>query len=424
MRTSLLSRSAPLFAASLVLVASGCSSIAEAVGVAKKPTGPVEMRGVWATAPTLRDEASVEKIVVEAREKAGLNAVFLQVRARGDAYFLEGREPRPVGIVDARFDALDAAIDEGGSRTPIHAWINACLVSDADQRSRPRGHVVLERPEWLCVPKSLAADLYALPPRDPRYVDRLAKYATERRAEVEGLFMDPAIPDYRSYVVSIVEDVCRRYDVAGVHLDYVRYPGPDWGYSRAALDEFRLGIDRELDAAEKADMAARVAKDPFVYTRRYARRFDEFRRDAVSRLVADVARAARAAKPGVFVSAAVFPEISVARDQKRQEWRLWLDRGDLDAACPMIYTTHPEQFERQCREAISVRGRGRIWAGIGAWRLTSDEIVRRVETCRKLGADGVVLFSHQGLKDVRGGFDALLAGPFKEAAPPPSLAKP
>jgi uncharacterized lipoprotein YddW (UPF0748 family) len=248
------------------------------------------------------------------------------------------------------------------------------------------------------------------PPKDPSYREALARYAIEHKNEVEGLFCDPAVPEYRAFVVTVVKDLLQRYRIAGIHLDYIRYPNPKWGYSRAALDLFRVAVDRELLAAEKSDMAGRVAKDPLVYPRRYPARFAEFRRSAVTRLVEDVAQACRAANR--TVSAAVFPEIADARDKRFQEWPAWLERGILDVACPMIYTTDAAKFEEQARAAVNARGRGRVWAGMGAWKLDAHEIARRVDVVRSSGASGVVLFSHHGIREVQGAQAALRAGPF------------
>ena len=95
-----------------------------------------------------------------------------------------------------------------------------------------------------------------------------------------------------------------------------------------------------------------------------------------------------------------------------QDWPAWLARGDLDAACPMIYTTEAPKFEEQTKAAVAARGRGQIWAGMGAWKLDAPEIARRVDVTRKAGASGVVLFSHHSLRDIAGVEAALVGGPF------------
>jgi uncharacterized lipoprotein YddW (UPF0748 family) len=338
------------------------------------------------------------------------------VRARGDAIFRSSIEPWAMHLEGRGEDLLAETLARAGGDFEVHAWVNACLVANADALPQDSKHVSVAHPEWLSVPQDLAEELWHKPPKDPSYRDALARYASAHKNEVEGLFCDPIVPEYRAHVAAVVADICQRYRIAGIHLDYIRYPGPQWGFSRAALDHFRVAVDRELGAAERADMGERAARDPLVYARRYPVRFAEFRRAAVTRLVQEIARVCRA--KGVMITAAVFPDIADARDKRFQEWPLWLERGDLDAACPMIYTTDAAKFEEQARAAVGARGSGRIWAGMGAWKLDAHEIARRVDVIRRAGASGVLLFSHHALRDIQGAQAALRAGPFALRARP------
>jgi hypothetical protein len=38
-----------------------------------------------------------------------------------------------------------------------------------------------------------------------------------------------------------------------------------------------------------------------------------------------------------------------------------------------------------------------VWAGIGAYRLSPAQTVENIETARRLGASGIVLFSYDSL---------------------------
>ena len=42
-----------------------------------------------------------------------------------------------------------------------------------------------------------------------------------------------------------------------------------------------------------------------------------------------------------------------------------------------------------------------MWAGIGAYRLPAAQTMENIETARRLGAAGVVLFSYDSLVDPR-----------------------
>ena len=55
---------------------------------------------------------------------------------------------------------------------------------------------------------------------------------------------DPANPEFRAYFVSLVEDLLK-YDIDGLQLDYIRYVGPQWGYTPKARELFMKehGVD-------------------------------------------------------------------------------------------------------------------------------------------------------------------------------------
>ena len=56
----------------------------------------------------------------------------------------------------------------------------------------------------------------------------------------------------------VAADVARRYDVDGIHLDYIRFPNDEFAYSARALDEFRSNITSRASAFERREYAARA----------------------------------------------------------------------------------------------------------------------------------------------------------------------
>ena len=67
----------------------------------------------------------------------------------------------------------------------------------------------------------------------------------------------------------------------------------------------------------------------------------------------------------------------------------------------MAYTPEPARFAEQIAAAREVAGGRAVWAGIGAYRLTPAQTIENIETARRLGAGGVVLFSYDSLIDPR-----------------------
>src|SRR3981081_447080 len=93
-----------------------------------EPIDPPELRAVWVDAfhDGFKTAAQVDDLVAWARS-ANLNALFVQVRRRGDAYYLKSFEPRAEDPDFAPgFDALQYLIDrahQGPQRLQVHAWL-------------------------------------------------------------------------------------------------------------------------------------------------------------------------------------------------------------------------------------------------------------------------------------------------------------
>src|SRR5712691_4262735 len=93
-----------------------------------EPMDPPELRAVWVDAfhDGFKTAAQVDDLVAWARS-ANLNALFVQVRRRGDAYYLKSFEPRTEDPdLAPGFDALQYLIDrahQGPQRLQVHAWL-------------------------------------------------------------------------------------------------------------------------------------------------------------------------------------------------------------------------------------------------------------------------------------------------------------
>jgi uncharacterized lipoprotein YddW (UPF0748 family) len=107
--------------------------------------------------------------------------------------------------------------------------------------------------------------------------------------------------------------------------------------------------------------------------------------------------AVRQHRPNVIFSAAVVPDPDEASRQRLQDWRTWLDAGFLDVICPMAYTSDPQLFAEQIEIANDAAGPQRVWAGIGAFRIPYGQTVQHIQTARRLGTSGVLLFSYDSL---------------------------
>jgi uncharacterized lipoprotein YddW (UPF0748 family) len=360
-----------------------------------------EVRALWVVRTTLTSPAAITAMVAAAKA-GGFNTLLVQIRGRGDAYFQHGLEPRPPSL-DAQpaFDPLATTIERAhDAGLQVHAWVNVNLVAGANELPSARGHIVYRHPEWLMVPRALAADLAAIDPRSPEYIGRLARYVRGQPNDLEGLYLSPVSAGSAEYTTAVVRDIATRYGVDGIHLDYIRYPREDFDFGRETLTAFRASFGAELGAAERRRYDARAAGgEPLIYTQAFPERWRTFRAARLTALVTALRHTLKTVRPAAMLSVAVVPDAQEAATRRLQDWRHWLDRGLVDVVCPMAYTADAAVFAAQIAAARQVAGVHPLWAGIGAYRLTRDQIVDRVQSARRLGVGGIILFSYDSLAD-------------------------
>src|SRR5262245_12622088 len=143
-----------------------------AAPVPAAPARTQEMRGLWVVRTALVSPQAVDRVVDEAQE-GGLNALFVQVRGRGDAFYdshLVGRSTL-LWQQPESFDPFARLLERARQRgLQVHAWVNVLLAAHFGL-PLPPGHIVREHPQWIMVPRSVStAALTATPDRLMRMV--------------------------------------------------------------------------------------------------------------------------------------------------------------------------------------------------------------------------------------------------------------
>jgi uncharacterized lipoprotein YddW (UPF0748 family) len=345
-----------------------------------------EVRALWVVRTTLTSPAAIATLAASAKA-GGFNTLLVQVRGRGDAYFQGGSEPRPAALVSQpSFDPLAEAIARGHEAgLQVHAWLNVNLVAGLDLPAA-REHVIYRHPEWLMVPRAIAPDLASVDVHSPEYLGRLSRYARSRATEVEGLYLSPVSDAAASYTTAVVRDIAARYAIDGVHFDYMRYPDEDFDYGRDSVAEYQRQVPEKLRTPD---------------------RWRSFRAERLTALVVRLRQAVKDVRPAALVSAAVAPDPVEALTHRLQDWRDWLTRDLLDVICPMAYAVDPVTFAAQVAATRQASGARPIWAGIGAYRLSPAQVVDNIQTARRIGVAGVILFSYDSLTDPSRGPDYL-----------------
>lgn len=382
-----------------------------------KPAVMEEARALWVNRWDYGSAATIRQ-VMENAARANFNIVYFQVRGPWDARYrsrLDPCSPRLCGRLGGTptWDPLEVAVREAHARgLQLHAWINGLSgwesntrsICDGLRRSEPGqpNHVLVDHPEWAM--HTRGGRPMACPNGE------------------EYVYLSPAHAGVRTHLARVAADIVRRYDVDGIHLDRIRYPGADYGWDRAALAQF--------------------GRDPAANPQDWAR----FRAGLVSSMVRETHDSIHAARR-VPLSAAVWPIYDRARlgwaasssgiAQFFQDTWGWAAEGYLDVAVPMTYfyvadercSYRPRRRGEEpnpdwdCMIADHVAGMrptGRhVYAGVLPG-LGREEILKQVRIGRQHGVNGFSFYFYSALANMNA-WSFLGDGVFREPAVPPRM---
>ena len=210
----------------------------------------------------------------------------------------------------------------------------------------------------------------------------------------EEPWLCPSHPENQKLEIAAMVEVVRKYDVDGVHFDYIRYPDPDHCFCAGCQERFQHAVGVTLTNWPHAVMAEGPLREKWL----------DWRRSNITTVVRSVSEQARAIKPKIKLSAAVFRNWSTDRDGVGQDWKLWCDKGYLDFVCPMDYTPSNSRFEAMVTQQIEWAGRTPCFPGIGVSASSSqfgaDRTIEEINTTRRHQTHGFLIFNY-GVKECR-----------------------
>ena len=301
--------------------------------------------------------------ILDRLKAANFNTVLLQTRVRGDVIYpsaietftesLAGKEGRSPG-----YDPLQFAIDECHKRgMELHAWMVAIPIGNNRQIKLLEKNSVVKKQPSICI----------------HYKD--------------SWYLDPGNPKTDSYLAKLINEVVSRYDVDGIHFDYIRYP------------------ERAKDFPDHTSY------------RKYGKKKDlsQWRRDNMTRIVRRLYTEVKQIKPWVKVSCSPIGKYNDTGRYSSSGWnaykevyqdaQLWLKNGIHDALFPMMYFQGNNFYPFALDWQENKSGRW-IVPGLGIyflhpkeqdWKL--DEIARQIYFLRNIKADGEAYFRNRFVMD-------------------------
>ena len=360
------------------------------------PAASREFRGAWVatvhnidwpSAPGLPEATQKAQLraILECAAELKLNAILLQVRPASDALYQSKQEPWSQFLsgkqgLSPGYDPLEFAIIEAHARgIELHAWINPFRAASNARTELASNHVARKHPAWV------------------------------RRFGAQ-LWVDPGEPEARAYVLGVIADIVRRYEIDGIHIDDYFYPYPVRGASFPDDSSWeRYGATSGLSR-------------------------DDWRRENINDFVRSMYRSVKATKGSVRVGISPFgiwrPGIPATTEAQLDAYgqlfadsRKWLAEGWCDYMAPQLYwSIEPaKQSFPVLLDWWRAQSRGKpIYPGIATERIgparPAGEILEQIALTRRgTESPGHIHWSMKALMKNRGGIaDLLRAGPYAD----------
>ena len=288
---------------------SGKAVIADAVKLVRTGTtygDAYQAMWIYSWGAGFLSESQTNDMIDVARAN-NLNAIFPEVRKVGDAYYISSTEPFASNIAsgysDPLADIIAKAHDTSGGKQyiEVHAWIVPYRVWSSNMvGSPPADHVISEHPEWR---------------------------GQTNDGSISDYYLDPGHPGVEDYLVDVVKEIVENYDIDGIHWDYFRYMGTEWGYNPVAIARFNALYGKTGEPS---------TSDPD---------FNDFRRDQIRQLGRKAYSAIKSIDWDCKMSAATIQWGSCPEDFTQsspytsvlQDWVGFMSEGILDMNVLMNY---------------------------------------------------------------------------------------
>ncbi|MEY4279552.1 MAG: hypothetical protein RL377_1556 [Bacteroidota bacterium] len=347
-----------------------------------------EFRGVWIATVVnidwpskrgLSNEAQKNEFIelLNMHQKNGMNAIIMQIRPAGDAFYPSNLEPWSEYLMGQQglppnpfYDPLSFMISETHKRgMEFHAWINPYrAVFNTSKSSVAPNHLTKTHPEWFVT-----------------YDDKK--------------IFDPGLPEVWQHTNRIVRDIVTRYDIDAIHLDDYFYPykvpGKEF-QDEATYKKYGRGLNKE-----------------------------DWRRSNCDTIIKQLSATIHSIKPGVQFGISPFgvwrnkskdPKGSNTKagvtnyDDLYADIMLWLNKGWIDYVVPQLYWEHGHALadydelvnwwnEHSYKSNLYI-GHGIYRAGTTTNWKNSNEIPYQIKSMRALNnTRGSAYFSSNSFKN-------------------------
>ena len=336
-----------------------------------RATWVITWEHIYSSNTAEQNKARVREIL-DNHQKANMTSVLWQARQSGTAYYNSAFEPwgSYAGSTYPGYDPLEYAIEEAHKRgLELHAWFNVFSVA-----STASGTVADKHPEWICR-------------------DQDGNPMTAYRAA------SPGLEAVRDYTVNVAMEIVKKYDIDGLHLDYVRWNEYDTDDMITPLSplEQESQLDGMISEEKFNKLSKTAAASRFIYDIEHPysggvpagfSTWDDWRRWSVTEFVKTLHDSIQAVKPWVRLTPAALGKYRLGGVNGWngyyvvfQDAALWFNEGYVDQLTPMhyhwlsgnsLYDHISSDWEPYIQKGIND---GRLYSvGPGSYRLADENI--------------------------------------------------
>ena len=387
-----------LLLAALYTPLTDCAVHAQTLWNQGQPSPKRELRAVWLTTLSGLDWPRTKATDSRSREKQkqelcqmldqlqrlNINTILFQTRIRGSVVYPSKFEPWDICLTGTfgkspGYDPLAFAIEETHRRgMEFHAWV-VTIPAFKVEAVKKMGKQSL---------------LYTHP-------ELMKKHNGQ-------YYLDPGLPGTADYLSAVLNDFIGKYDIDGIHFDYIRYPE-----NAPAFPD---------DATYKLYGKGQNKND--------------WRRDNITRIVRRLYHEVKARKPWVKMSCSPVGKYSDtkrqsaggwnARDAVHQDAQGWLREGIQDMLFPMMYFTGRNFYPFAIDWKEGSYGRY-VAPGLGIYFLHPAEknwdlsvVTQELNYLRRQGLSGQAFFRSRFLtENTKGLYDWLRNGFYAHPTLPP-----
>lgn len=323
-----------------------------------------EITGIFVIRWEITSKKDVDRII-EKCDKYRLNSVIVQIFARGETLVKNPYFPLFEEITTEE-DILKYLIEKGDEKgISIYGVVNVFYVwSQTDFPNKPN-HLTHRNKDWFIVDK-----------KGKKNIQMSVEELKERN--LPGYFISPFIQEYIDTLILYIKYIENNYRIKGIFLDYIRYPGPSYGFENFMYDSLKREYYIDID-------------DPLKPFLKFSAN-DVITKFKISQITKTVKKIRRNTKIKLY--AFVFPEPIYAKRDFFQNWENWLKEYYLDGVSPMIYTSNIEQYEKMIKKISKYN----IIPTIGAYLCSNDEIEKEIMILKRNNIKSYIIFSEGHLK--------------------------